>query len=69
MANIALATGSACASGSAEPSHVMKAIGYGLPEAFETIRVSFGIYSSKDDIDKFIEVLKRIIKSGGEIDL
>ncbi len=69
MANIALATGSACASGSAEPSHVMKAIGYGLPEAFETIRVSFGIYSSKNDIDAFIEVLKRIIKSGGEVDL
>ncbi len=66
MANIALATGSACASGSAEPSHVMKAIGYGMPEAFETIRVSFGIYTSRDDIDKFVEVLKEIIKSGGE---
>lgn len=66
MANIALATGSACASGSAEPSHVMKAIGFGLPEAFETIRVSFGLFTSRDDIDKFIEVLKEIIKSGGE---
>ena len=44
-AGIAVATGSACASGSPEPSHVMSAIGFGDPEAFETIRVSFGIYS------------------------
>jgi cysteine desulfurase len=68
-AGIAIATGSACASGSAEPSHVMKAIGFGYPEAFETIRVSFGIYTKKEHIDRFIETLCSIIESGGDYDL
>lgn len=65
-ARIAVATGSACASGSAEPSHVMKAIGYGSPEAFETIRVSFGFATEKSHIDRFVQILKQIIESGGE---
>jgi cysteine desulfurase len=66
-AGIAVATGSACASGSAEPSHVMKSIGYGSPEAFETIRVSFGFATDKSHIYRFVQVLKQIIKSNGEI--
>ena len=62
-AGIAIATGSACASTSAKPGHVMRAIGYNAPEAFETFRVSFGIYTSKDELEKFVTVLKEIIDS------
>ncbi|MFH1515207.1 MAG: cysteine desulfurase family protein [bacterium] len=60
---ISIATQSACASASAEPGHVMRAIGYKAPEAFETFRISFGIYTSKAELEKFISVLKEITDS------
>ena len=65
-AGIAVSTGSACASGSAEPSHVMKALGFDFQKAMECIRVSFGIHTKKEHVDKFVRVLKEIISINGE---
>lgn len=67
QAGIAISTGSACASGSSEPSHVMKAIDYDFAKARECIRISFGIYTEKAHLDRFAEVLKDITTRGVQI--
>lgn len=48
--NLMLATGSACAAGTVEPSHVLQAIGVSRTDAHSTIRVSIGRYTTEDDI-------------------
>ena len=62
-AGIAISMGSACASGSSEPSHVMKALGFDFRKAMECIRISFGLYTKHEHIDKFVKTLKEIIAS------
>ena len=61
MAGIEASTGSACASGSLEPSHVLVAIGLGPELAHGSIRFSLGWGISADDIDYIIETLPPII--------
>jgi cysteine desulfurase len=58
---IEASTGSACASGSLEPSHVLLAIGVGPELAHGSIRFSLGWGTSADDIDYIIETLPPII--------
>jgi cysteine desulfurase len=58
---IEASTGSACASGSLEPSHVLMAIGAGAERAHGSIRFSLGINITKDDIDYIIETVPPII--------
>jgi cysteine desulfurase len=48
--DIAFSAGSACASGSGRPSHVLKAIGLGDAEARSSIRIGFGRYTSAEDL-------------------
>lgn len=54
---IAVSSGSACASGRGEPSHVL--LGMGLPRelAFSAIRVSLGQASTEAEVDRFLAVL------------
>lgn len=61
MNNIAVSSGSACSSGSVQPSHVLKAIGYDDSSARSSLRVSFGRFNSQNDIIEFVKVLKEII--------
>ena len=61
MKNIAVSSGSACTSGSVQPSHVLKAIGYDDRSARSSLRVSFGRKNTFDEVDTFIEALKDII--------
>ncbi|MDR1862513.1 MAG: cysteine desulfurase [Treponema sp.] len=61
MAGIEASTGSACASGSLEPSHVLLAIGVGPELAHGSIRFSLGWGTGGDDIDYIIETLPPII--------
>lgn len=58
---IAVSTGSACASGSPEPSHVLAAIG--LPEERRggTVRVSFGRTTTEADVDRLLDALPRVV--------
>ena len=61
MEGIAVSTGSACASGSLEPSHVIKALGLGDDVAHSAIRFSFNKSISKEDVDHVVETLVKVI--------
>ena len=61
IAGIEASTGSACASGSLEPSHVLVAIGLGPELAHGSIRFSLGWGNSAEDVDYIIETLPPII--------
>ena len=62
MAGIEASTGSACASGSLEPSHVLMAIGVGPELAHGSIRFSLGWGTSEEDVDYIIETMPPIIE-------
>jgi cysteine desulfurase len=59
---IAVSTGSACSTGSLEPSHVMLATGLSYEDAHGSIRFSIGRENTEDDIDYTLEVLPEVIK-------
>jgi cysteine desulfurase len=61
IAGIEASTGSACASGSLEPSHVLIAIGVGPELAHGSIRFSLGWGTSAGDVDYIVETLPPII--------
>ncbi|WP_265570737.1 cysteine desulfurase family protein [Sphingomicrobium nitratireducens] len=48
--DLAISLGSACASGSGRPSHVLKAIGLTTAEARSSVRIGFGRYTSADEL-------------------
>jgi len=50
LRDIAFSAGSACASGSGRPSHVLRAIGLGDAEARSSIRLGFGRYTSEESL-------------------
>ena len=58
---ICASAGSACATGSLLPSHVLSAMG--VPEIFAsgTLRTTFGMENTKEDIDYFIKNLRKIV--------
>lgn len=59
---IAASSGSACASGSLEPSHVIRAMGVPFIAAHGSIRFSLSRYNTDEDIDYVLEHLPPIIK-------
>lgn len=59
---IAASTGSACSSGSDEPSHVLMAIGLKPEEARGSLRISLGKYNTKEDINYIIEAVPSAVK-------
>ncbi len=60
LEGIALSNGSACSSGSVQPSHVLTAMGASDEEAGSVLRVSTGWNTNTKDIDMFLEVWKKI---------
>ncbi|MFN3619797.1 cysteine desulfurase family protein [Sphingorhabdus sp.] len=57
--NIAFSAGSACASGSGRPSHVLRAIGLTDAQAKSSIRLGFGRYTTAEEIDIAAEAINR----------
>jgi len=60
---ICASSGSACTSGSLEPSHVLRAMGVPFTAAHGSIRFSLGIYSTEEEIDFIVEKLPPIIEN------
>lgn len=60
---ICVSTGSACSSGSTEPSHVLTAIGLEPEYLRGSLRVTFGNENTKEDVDYLIKNLVEIIKT------
>jgi cysteine desulfurase len=58
---IAASSGSACTSGSLEPSHVMRAMGIPYTAAHGTIRFSLSRYTTEAEIDRVIQVVPEIV--------
>ncbi len=61
MDGVAVSIGSACTSNSAEPSHVLKAMGLDENIIKSSIRISFGKNLTKSDIDYVVEVLEKAV--------
>ena len=60
IAGIAVSAGSACASGSMKPSHVLTAMGWDPQTSQEVLRVSFGRSTTLADCDAFLRVWREI---------
>jgi len=61
-AGIAASSGSACTSGSLEPSHVMKAMGIPYTAAHGTVRFSLSRYNSMDEVERVIAAVPPIVE-------
>ncbi len=61
MAGIAASSGSACTSGSLDPSHVLLAIGLPHEIAHGSLRLTIGRDNTQDEIDRVLEELPRIV--------
>jgi cysteine desulfurase len=59
---ICASSGSACTSGSLEPSHVLRAMGVPFTAAHGSIRFSLSRYNTEDDIDVIVEKLPPVIE-------
>lgn len=63
MQGVAVSTGSACSSGSIEPSRIIVALGGDERRARGAIRFSFGKNNSAEDVDYVLDVLPRAVES------
>lgn len=61
LEGIAVSTGSACSSGTLEPSHVLKAMGFPAHRAQNSIRFSFGAGNTEADVNRVVEALPRVV--------
>jgi len=62
LAGVAVSTGSACSSGTLEPSHVLKAMGLPTHRTQNSLRFSLGLFSTEGEVDFTIAVLPRLVE-------
>ncbi len=61
LEGVAVSTGSACSSGTLEPSHVLKAMSLSSHRAQNSIRFSLGASNTEEQIDHVIAILPRVV--------
>ena len=61
LKGICASSGSACTSGSLDPSHVLLALGLSHEVAHGSLRVTLGHHNTKEELDKFLEILPEIV--------
>jgi cysteine desulfurase len=61
LAGFAVSGGSACSTGSLDPSHVLTALGIARDRALGALRISFGRYTSERDIERFIDAFNKVV--------
>jgi len=61
LEGVAVSTGSACSSGTLEPSHVLKAMGFPAHRTQNSIRFSLGAANTEADIDRVISVVPGVV--------
>ena len=61
LEGIAVSTGSACSSGTLEPSHVLRAMGCSPHRTQSSIRFSLGLGNTTEQIDRVVEILPRVV--------
>jgi cysteine desulfurase len=62
LEGIAVSTGSACSSGTLEPSHVLRAMGFPAHRTQNSLRFSLGLFSTADEVDRVVDVLPRLVE-------
>ena len=62
LEGVAVSTGSACSSGTLEPSHVLRAMGFGSHRAQKSLRFSLGLFSTQEEVDRVIAVLPGLVE-------
>ena len=61
LEGVAVSTGSACSSGTLEPSHVLKAMGFPPHRTQNSIRFSLGAVNTEADVDRVVAILPGIV--------
>lgn len=61
LEGVAVSTGSACSSGTLEPSHVLKGMGLPLPRTTNAIRFSLGHGNTEAEIDRVLDIIPGIV--------
>jgi cysteine desulfurase len=62
LEGIAVSTGSACSSGTLEPSHVLRAMGFPPHRTQNSLRFSLGMFSTDADVDRVVAVLPGLVE-------
>lgn len=62
LEGIAVSTGSACSSGTLEPSHVLKAMGFPVRRTQNSLRFSLGLFSTDAEVERVITTLPRLVE-------
>ena len=62
LPDIALSSGSACTSGSLEPSHVLKALGVNEERSRSSIRIGLGRFNTKEEMDEVVHRIAETVK-------
>ncbi len=62
LEGIAVSTGSACSSGTLEPSHVLKAMGFSGHRTQNSLRFSLGLFSTEEEVARVIAALPRLVE-------
>jgi cysteine desulfurase len=61
LVGIAVSTGAACSSVDHAPSHVLSAMGRTTEEALTSVRFSFGLENTWDDVDQIVDLLRHTL--------